>query len=77
MPLIVESFGEGGRDAATTAATRVVVRDEHGNPLVIAVEHGEGKIHVSHFLDPEFEPLARAFGLVPPRVIQTIPLPGG
>lgn len=72
MPLVVESFAPGGRDAQTVEVSRVIVKDDHGNPLVVAVEFGDGKYHVSHLLDPDFEHLVATFGYRPPDVNKTV-----
>lgn len=44
-------------------ATRVVVQDEHGNPLMIAVEDGPGTHICGMAGDPDFPNLMKTLGI--------------
>lgn len=72
--MIVETFAEGGRGAASVEATRVVIRDAHGNPIMVAVEHGPGQIFCAHSADEDFEPLLAALGVRAATVVRQIDL---
>lgn len=72
MPLTVESFAPGGRDSQEVPASRVIVKDSHGNPLILAVEYGDGQYHVAHCLDPDFEHLVTTFGYTAPTIAKTV-----
>lgn len=75
MSLRVECFGRGGRSAASLEATRVLVSDAHGNPVLLAVEYEPGKYLAAHLLDDDFEDLLATFGLKPSAVKAVIDLP--
>ncbi len=71
MSLTVESYAPGGRNSQTVEASRVLVKDQHGNPLIIAAEY-VGGVFVSHFQDPDFEHLLQTFGYVPAEVTKVL-----
>ena len=60
--LIIEAFGENGTTPITAKVTRVLVKDEHGNPVCLAVAFDENQILAAHHLDDDFEALLQTFG---------------
>lgn len=68
MPLTVETFGVNGKGAVVTTATRVLVLDEHRNPLLVAVEYEPGKYLCAHVDDDEFEEMVATLGVRASRV---------
>jgi hypothetical protein len=74
--MIVETFAAGGKHAQRVTATRFVVYDDHGNPIVLAVEHGPGQVFAAHLNDPEFEQLLDAFGVEMAVVARVRAVPG-
>lgn len=63
VSLTVEAYGAGGRDPIQAAASRVLIKDHLGNPLVLAVEYEPGRYLVAHCDDPEFAELVQTFGV--------------
>lgn len=61
--MIVETFAAGGRTPSSVTGTRLVVRDAHGNPIMVAVEHGPNEIICAHLADPDFDTLLAALGV--------------
>ena len=43
--------------------TRVVVYDDHNNPVALAIKHRQDWIYVGHIRDPEFFDYLRALGI--------------
>lgn len=60
--ITVEAFGPGGAAPVVAAASRVLVRDAHGNPLAVVVEHAPGQYLVAHHGDPDFDLLLGTLG---------------
>jgi len=70
--LRVESFGQAGAGAAVVDATRVLIRDGHGNPICVAVSWSDGPVQqtlVAHIGDEEFDDLLATFGTKRARVV--------
>lgn len=51
------------RDAQVIEATRLVVEDHLGNPIVVALEYAPGQIVASHAGDKDFNNLLRNLGI--------------
>ena len=66
--LTVESFGPGGRDAVSYQATRVVIKDASGNPLVAAVLYDADQYLVVTCEDETFDAVLRTMGMTAARV---------
>lgn len=58
-------------------ATRVLVRDQYGNPILAAIEGAAGEISIMTVGDPNFEDLLAHFGLLATEVVPATapPLP--
>lgn len=64
--LTVESFQPSGRDPSVTQASRVLIKDEFGNPICLAVSWIEGTkpaYIVAHCGDDDFEQMLSTFGV--------------
>lgn len=59
----------------TINATRVVVYDDHGNPLALAVQLDNGMYHVCHLKDPEFRTLLDMLGVASTVRVKDVALP--
>lgn len=51
------------RDAQVIEATRVVIEDIKGNPVMIALEYAPGMIVAAHPGDPDFNNLLKNLGI--------------
>lgn len=51
------------REAQVIEATRVVVEDPLGNPIMVALEYAPGKIIASHPGDKDFNNLLHSMGI--------------
>lgn len=61
--MIVESYAEGGKSPSAVSCTRLVVRDDHGNPIMLAVMYSDDQILCAHQGDDDFETLLNALGI--------------
>jgi hypothetical protein len=68
--MTVEVFGPGGAGAASVEATRVVVKDQHGNPLAVVVEHETDQYWCAHQDDPDFETVLEVLGIKAANVLR-------
>lgn len=67
--MIVQLYGPGGQGAQTIEASRVVVLDDNGIPLVFAATYGrEGQSVAASLQDPNFEALIATLGLSMPKI---------
>jgi len=61
--LKVETFKPGGRDPDSLEASRVLIRDQHGNPVVVAVTYADNCVLVSTCNDDDFQTVLDTLGV--------------
>lgn len=66
--LVVESYSPGGKDPDTRSASRVLIMDAFGNPLVLAAMQGTNLCLVAHHGDDDWERLLAQFNIKPAAV---------
>lgn len=71
--MTLELFGEGGIAPRVIEATRILIRDDHGNPIVFAARYlnpGDGLAGtiVSTLNDPQFETVLATIGVAAARI---------
>lgn len=74
--MFIDILGPGGK-TIRIEGTRVVVLDDHGNALLVAVNNDRGSVLAAHGNDPEFADLLLASGVpyAPPKFAQIDPNP--
>ncbi len=72
--LTVELFSPGGKNPQVIEASRILVRDSHGNPYVLAAVFDDNQIIVSHVEDEEFDALLTTFGTKAAKVLHRLSL---
>lgn len=71
--MILEFFCAGGRNAQVVVdVSRLVVKDDHGNPIGLAVAHTENQTFIAHTADDDFETLLDALGLKAATIVRRI-----
>ena len=63
MPMAVESYAAGGKQPSVVEATRVLVRDAHGNPILVAVEYEPNVFLCAHQGDADFDQILGTLGV--------------
>lgn len=61
------------REAIEVDATRVLVEDDLGNPIAVALEYGPGAIFAVTADHPDFNQILRSMGVNKVVVVQDIP----
>lgn len=74
--LTVEAYGPGGSAPMRTEATRVLVKDQYGNPLAVVVVYGDNQILVAHQNDDDFDILLSTFGVESAVVLKRLDVSG-
>lgn len=65
--MFVESHN-GFQQPIRLEATRVLIRDNMGNPILLVLHDGDRTVHVLQPADPGFAPMLRQLGEMAPQV---------
>lgn len=68
----LEAFQRLGGDTVVEDIATCIVRDAHGNPLIVACELTPGFYEVSKLGDPDFEIVLRTLGVNKTAIVKTV-----
>ncbi len=72
--MILETCNRLG-DVRTSRATRVMVRDDHGNPIVVLLQVGPNHIHARFKGQPGWDDAIKLLGIEDTSVVDVVAAP--